>query len=576
MGQIYSGADLVISWLGLASDDSDLAIENLKLLRPLFGLPGLQVLESTKGSFDFRTRDAILVFFKRSYCKRVWILEELFLTRKYIALCGSKVITDDGLHDGVSAIKVAQKLFASRFSELIKKTPAVWHIHTKFFGFQWVNDLNRFLSFRSQEDVEATEPRDYIYAFLSVSWDCANGLLTIIPDYDKSVQSGQLNSREVLATVKTFEGGNGLGQISGERYPYRQLEHETTIRLLFITPGSGEEITYTLLHAELGNIPYKALSYEWRLPSDDDPKITIDGHPVRIRKNLFEALKQINSVIHYLGFLFLWVDPLCINQNDNAEKSQQIQKMGKIFSGADEVFAWTGTMANDSDYTMDILNSIFSVNSYSNPEEGRGMVEDKWLELNRAKAAILAWFNRAYWKRVWVIQEIYLAKELVVMCGSKSIAERQLYICLSFLVTLGWLYSSALKDDDDLIPSIKESAAYYQIVANSLRFSQRVANSPRESKYHRTGTTDYNPLGHWLFICASSKFMATDPRDYVYAMLSLSGDAVNGEIIPDYNKPAEKLFKEVSSLCALCEAACVVLQRRLRSEVPNPSPDYIS
>lgn len=124
-----------------------------------------------------------------------------------------------------------------------------------------------------------------------------------------------------------------------------------------IKPDSGEEVAYTLQHSELGKIPYKALSYEWGLPSDDDPNITIDGHMVRIRKNLFDCLKQTSSVIHHLGFLLLWVDALCINQNDGAEKSQQVQKMREIFSSAEEVFAWTGPMANDSDHAIDILNS---------------------------------------------------------------------------------------------------------------------------------------------------------------------------------------------------------------------------
>lgn len=192
MGQIYSGPDLVICWLGLASSDSDLAIEKLKLLKPLFGVTELQKsLESTTASFDSRTRDAILLFSKRSYWKRVWILQgqELFIARKHIVIYGSKVITDDELHAGLNASRVFSKLCASGFSELVKKTPAVWQVHAKFLGFHWLNGLDRLLSVCSQEEVEATEPRDYIYAYLSVSWDGANGLLTIIPGYDKPVRT---------------------------------------------------------------------------------------------------------------------------------------------------------------------------------------------------------------------------------------------------------------------------------------------------------------------------------------------------------------------------------------------------
>ncbi|KAH7635690.1 hypothetical protein B0T09DRAFT_255634 [Sordaria sp. MPI-SDFR-AT-0083] len=166
-----------------------------------------EALESTTASFDSRTRDAILAFFKRSYSKRVWILQELFLSQKYIVICGSKIITDDDLHAGINAIKVFSKLSASGHAGLIKKTPAVWHIHTKFFGFHWFNDLSRFSSVCSQEDVEATEPRDRIYAFLSVSWDCANGLLTIMPDYDKPVRTILYGTMKLLASSNAFAIG---------------------------------------------------------------------------------------------------------------------------------------------------------------------------------------------------------------------------------------------------------------------------------------------------------------------------------------------------------------------------------
>lgn len=309
-------------------------------------------------------------------------------------------------------------------------------------------------------------------------------------------------------------------QLTGENYPYRRLEHENSIRLLLITPGSGEEATYTLLHAELDNIPYKALSYEWGLPSDDDPNIIIDGHSVRIRKNLSEALKQISSVIHYLGFLFLWIDALCINQSDNAEKNNQVLKMGQIFSEADQVFAWTGSEANDSDCAMDILYSI----STASPSDSISMV--KALKENyRAREAILTLCNRSYWKRIWTLQERVLAKDLVFMCGSKSIAERQLYECLPLIIAAE--ESLRTKYTDFLGISLYDTVGYRQICASFWRIDKK--------------------LNDWLQVCAECDLLATDPRDYVYALLSISTDVRSGilSVIPDYDKPTRTLFQEI-------------------------------
>ncbi|KAL0470171.1 heterokaryon incompatibility protein domain-containing protein [Neurospora intermedia] len=308
----------------------------------------------------------------------------------------------------------------------------------------------------------------------------------------------------------------GPDQKPGERYPYRQLDHENTIRLLFIAPGSGEEnsSTYTLLHAELGNIPYQALSYEWGLPSDDDPYITIDGHTVRIRENLSEALEQFSSVIRYLDFLLLWIDTLCINQHDDAEKSQQVQKMGKIFSGAGQVLAWTGPMANDSDYAIDMLNAA--------PQDR--LFDTQLPENYRARTAILAWCNRPYWKRIWIIQELFLEKRLVFMCGSRSIPGHRNTIgnCIWVMRKRSENSPSAVEPDNS------------QIWETVLWLGK-----------HHTHT-----LRNWLYVCATSQIMATDTRDYIYAVLSISYKTRSclAQIIPDYTKSVETVFKDLNTL----------------------------
>ncbi|KAK1778457.1 heterokaryon incompatibility protein-domain-containing protein [Copromyces sp. CBS 386.78] len=348
-----------------------------------------------------------------------------------------------------------------------------------------------------------------------------------------------------MAAEKSNAGPN---QLTDEHYPYRQLEHENSIRLLLINPGSGEEVTYTLEHSEQAKTPYKALSYEWRLPSDDDPKITIDGHTVRIRKNLHEALKQIKSTIGHLSSLRLWVDALCINQNDNTEKSQQVQKMGSIFSGAEQVIAWIGPAANDSDYAIDILNTQGA--------EFRLKYRDMWInrsaesllttrvlmmaeELKNdplGQSAIVSLCDRPYWKRVWIIQELFLAKEFIVMCGSRSITEHQLNLCLDAILSGGFLSDSRRVEVRQLsrhefFHSLRQSAAQQQIRAKR---GQVLA-------MNRT-------LRHWLYICARCKFRASDPRDYIYALLSVSSEIANGSvsIIPDYNKPVKTLFEETN------------------------------
>ncbi|KAK3949298.1 heterokaryon incompatibility protein-domain-containing protein [Pseudoneurospora amorphoporcata] len=332
--------------------------------------------------------------------------------------------------------------------------------------------------------------------------------------------------------AKNCSSNAGPNQLNGENYPYRQLEHQNTIRLLLIKPDSGEEVTYTLEHSEQAKTPYKALSYEWGLPSDDDPKITIDGHTVRIRKNLHEALKQIKSTIGHLSSLRLWVDALCINQNDNTEKSQQVQKMGAIYSGAEQVIAWLGPASNDSDYAIDILNT---------PGAERWVMAEELDNDPLGQSAIVSLCDRPYWKRVWIIQELFLAKEFVVMCGSRSITEHQLNLCLGAILPGGSLSNSRHIEARQLsrhefFRSLGRSAAQQHIRAKGRQVLSR----------NKT-------LRYWLYICATCKFRASDPRDYIYALLSVSSEIANGSvsIIPDYDNLVEYVFAEINEVMKL-------------------------
>lgn len=137
--------------------------------------------------------------------------------------------------------------------------------------------------------------------------------------------------------LKPSANGNGCASDAESIdtvYPYRPLEHESSIRLLLVTPGKVD-LAFAFQEDRLGNVAhkyaYKALPYEWGSAAEDEPVITIDGHAVKIRRNLYEALSQIMGMEVDLGLgpFYLWVDALCISQNDNVEKRPQVQMMGK-------------------------------------------------------------------------------------------------------------------------------------------------------------------------------------------------------------------------------------------------------
>ncbi|KAI0126973.1 heterokaryon incompatibility protein-domain-containing protein [Xylariales sp. AK1849] len=314
-------------------------------------------------------------------------------------------------------------------------------------------------------------------------------------------------------------------------YKYRPLEQPRAIRIVDLQRGSAEDpiecrILRAKLHVQvspvdgsgrLSNPPavlsstigaYRALSYEWGEASDKDPDILVDGQAFRVRKNLRDALVHIRRKDEDTH---IWIDALCINQADIQERNHQVPMMGDIYEGAEKVIVWLGLARDDSDIAMDILAT------YHKFKYGL----DQMCTSESERQAIAAVYQRSYWSRVWVVQEIHLARSYEVRCGCTSLAQEVFeYACVrghTALENHGYA-SSTIRASKKIFPFI----IFYGPAARHI--------SGREGRNH--------PLVYWMFFFGINGFKASVPRDYVYAMLGVSSDLrVGGMIVPDYEKP---------------------------------------
>ncbi|KAF1972387.1 HET-domain-containing protein, partial [Bimuria novae-zelandiae CBS 107.79] len=122
---------------------------------------------------------------------------------------------------------------------------------------------------------------------------------------------------------------------------YQPLHPDGGIRILILEPGSKDsQICCRLTHTNINDEPeYKALSYEWG-PVDDQKLITINGEEVSVRQNLWSALWHLRQDLgdHCAQHSFLlWIDALCINQDDKIECGNQVSMMGSIYRNADVI-----------------------------------------------------------------------------------------------------------------------------------------------------------------------------------------------------------------------------------------------
>ncbi|OQV06843.1 hypothetical protein CLAIMM_11361 [Cladophialophora immunda] len=138
---------------------------------------------------------------------------------------------------------------------------------------------------------------------------------------------------------------------------YRPLKAtRKEIRLVQLVPGApvlpGLErimpLECTLEHFAFDQCPeYRALSYAWG-HEDRSMPIIVDGNSVLVTTNLLYALLQFRSKDIRS---WLWIDMICIDQSNDVEKSEQVQRMRSIYQNAKEVTAWLGpnnlTMANN-------------------------------------------------------------------------------------------------------------------------------------------------------------------------------------------------------------------------------------
>jgi hypothetical protein len=104
---------------------------------------------------------------------------------------------------------------------------------------------------------------------------------------------------------------------------------------------------------------FEALSYAWG--STEDPVDIFIGESgsctLAVTRNLAEALP-------FLPFenktRVLWIDAICVNQQDKAERSSQVQRMADIYSKAARVLIWLGPASGDSSVALDCMKLVSS------------------------------------------------------------------------------------------------------------------------------------------------------------------------------------------------------------------------
>ncbi|KAK1759047.1 heterokaryon incompatibility protein-domain-containing protein [Echria macrotheca] len=314
-----------------------------------------------------------------------------------------------------------------------------------------------------------------------------------------------------------------------DHYSYKPLETDDSIRFLVLHPGGRDDpIECSLYHNRITECQYRALSYEWGDEGDLGDVITVNNHPSprAIQKNLEDVLREIRQEKEDVT---LWIDAICINQNDATEKGHQVAMMGKVFREADGVIAWLGPAADNSEMAMDLIAGQESLQ----PRNNRREFSDNEVE------ALISIAYRSYWSRIWIMQEFFLAKDLEIRCGTKAVSFAAFRDYAEAMAKLNsQLHLAHWKRGPDSPPLL-------------IHMVTRLAPQPSAPDSTLSSRFD-GTLFEWIGRSYDCNSQAGNPRDYIYALLGLAEDCTYGDVVPDYDDRDETIRDALLKVIPIC------------------------
>jgi len=385
-------------------------------------------------------------------------------------------------------------------------------------------------------------------------------------------------------------------------YKYEPLPSPTCIRLLEIVPCSDKSIIRCSLKTfELLDAPsYRALSYTWgdsnvklssslnhapnlrKRPSDARSNadsgtsggtrgrsIICDGRLVKVTSNLRDALRMLAGATSMPQMpktpAYYWVDALCMDQSNIPERNDQVKRMGDVFRKADGIIVWLG---QEDEFTADALRTMRTIAATSESEwplvPYTSFYELETTQHNhRPNLSLYNWLgfmvliNRPWFKRVWVVQEIALAKSAIVVCGKQVFPWEILSKTLSFVKMTKWYHHlhteklkhvGALHSQPGLYKRVlrsRLSVGISPVYLNETRLA--ISRAPESTK-----DVAMRPPSLRMLLDKHRFSSSSDPRDKVYAFLGLADRSMApfrmypAALGPDYNLSVQEVYTETA------------------------------
>ena len=336
-----------------------------------------------------------------------------------------------------------------------------------------------------------------------------------------------------------------------EAYPsefrYQSLASaSTSIRLLQVRPARyrHDPLVVDVTSFPIGQSPdYTALSYTWGSSESKGPIFISDGSVLEATRNLIGGLGDLR----HKGYLTVWADAICINQDDNDERNQQVLLMGEIYRRAKRVVIELGITCTFEGYmrrhsytqilvkmlalTSRVLRAVRPEYAVVKPPELAkfGLPPAKhraWNSLQELRAA--PWFTRS-----WIVQE-----------------------CVANSTQVEVVYNGRWYTWKDIVEA--NGVCQFEIMPMQSMIGKLTMINMGFLGSTLSSRTPYTLLD---LVSTFRNMESSDPRDKIYAFRGLVSDKLLAPL-PDYSKSVEEVYTEFATyfvsqgqgMQLLCEA----------------------
>jgi Heterokaryon incompatibility protein (HET) len=335
-----------------------------------------------------------------------------------------------------------------------------------------------------------------------------------------------------------------MTDISERSYVYKPLRvNSNQIRVLELDQQAGEKLSCRIRHVDLDEADFTCLSYPWGDSEQHYRMIVKDENgqdlgDIPLTRNLHNALRNLRDSPNVPWTIF-WIDQISVNQIDQVERSHQVELMSKLYRQATRIITYLGEAESGDTQALNLMHKIhahykpfYETPDFSYDKLVSYMVQKppKYLRY-KLDANDPVWLHLcdllagSWTERLWMVQENVLNPSTFMLRGHHVLDADEVLLVINLIIR-NFLPRSTFKINNLRSPFMIES-------------TRTKLHTNREWEFQELCLTDLMDL-----LCA---LKCQDPRDRIYALLSIAEDTRRLNIVPDYTKSVEEVFIDVAT-----------------------------